>query len=555
MGHEQDRARASLPSIAEQELDAAPRAPESEAGQPFRPLDAALRDELGRLESTTVRVWQIFGVVGVIYGSVVAVTLSRPLGLSCAVAAALFVGAFVLVGRSLSAAPAKRWPRLVMVCMESAVPWVFTAIVVFAQGPRYALGSWVPPMLFCALVLAAGARLRPVLPLAAGISGAVFYQAFYWAVVRDRLTAEESSFLLYQPAMQLTRSASLALAGVLGALVARGVRRAILRAEGVARERDLFGKYRLVREIAQGGMGTVSEAVYCPEGGFERRVAVKRVHAHLSGQKKFIDAFRYEAELSARLAHPNIVLVLDFGRVGEAYFLAMEYVDGVPLSALMSQRSAPLPLSVAAHVAREILAGLAHAHEVARGADGRPLRVVHRDVCPQNVLLSRMGEVKLADFGVARALRESAVAFTSSTAGHVAYMAPEQARGAPFDARADLFPVGVILWELVTGKRLFLRENEPATLLALVSQSVPPASSARPGLDPAWDELLGRALARDPERRFETARAMAEALDAAPGGRGDRAAEELAAIVEVLLASPPPAAPAQSEIVTVDLRG
>ncbi|MBK8253950.1 MAG: serine/threonine protein kinase [Polyangiaceae bacterium] len=549
-----DRVRATLPSIAEQELESPP----VDAGptEGFRPLDGALREELFRLESITLTVWQIFGLAGVLYGSVVSFTLSRSLGLGSAAAALAFVIAFFVTGKFIKKDPSKPAPRVVIVCLESIVPWVFAGIVVATQGPTYALGSWVPPMLFCALVLAAGARLRPILPIIAGVSGALIYQIFYWIIVRPKLSTTEVGYLLYRPEMQFTRSASMALAGVLGGLVARGVRRAILRAEGVARERDLFGKYRVIREIAQGGMGTVSEAVYCPEGGFERKVAIKRVHAHLSGQKKFINAFRHEAELSARLAHPNIVLVLDFGRVGDAYFLAMELVDGVALSTLMMSRGGPekrLPLGTIGYIIREILEGLIHAHEVARGGDGLPLRVVHRDVCPQNVLLSRNGEVKLADFGVARAMRESAAAFTASTAGHVAYMAPEQARGAAITVRADLFPVGVILWELVTGERLFLRDNEPATLLALMSWTVPSVTPFRPDAGPEWDSVIGKALCRNPDDRFASAREMSSALDTIEASRGERAGEHLGATVRWVMASPEPAKPAPDDVRTVDL--
>ncbi|MEZ4313869.1 MAG: serine/threonine-protein kinase [Polyangiaceae bacterium] len=310
-----------------------------------------------------------------------------------------------------------------------------------------------------------------------------------------------------------------------------------------------------MREIAQGGWGLCQRRCTVRRG-FERRVAIKRVHSHLSGQARFIEAFRREAELSARLAHPNIVLVLDFGRVGAAYYLAMELVDGAPLAMLMAAHEGPerrLPLSLIGFIGREILMGLYHAHEVARGADGGPLRVVHRDVCPQNVLVSRNGEVKLSDFGVARAMREGAAAFTSSTAGHVAYMAPEQARGAPTSVRADLFPVGVILWELCAGKRLFLRDNEPATLLALTSAEVPRASESRGELPREWDAFLARALSREPERRFGSAREMAEALFDLPGARGELCAAELGSLVEEMLSSPEERRVRADDVATVEL--
>src|SRR5688572_19178554 len=169
---------------------------------------------------------------------------------------------------------------------------------------------------------------------------------------------------------------------------------------------------------------------------------------------------------------------MDFGRIGATYFLAMEYMDGSNLSALAGrarQAKRSLPVPAAAYVARQLLAGLAHAHE-AHAGDGSPLRIVHRDLCPQNVLVSRNGEVKIADFGVARALKDAVVGETRSVAGHIAYMAPEQARGTVVDPRSDLFAVAVMLWELLAGARLFRRENEAATLNALLLGPIPVAS-------------------------------------------------------------------------------
>jgi serine/threonine protein kinase len=177
------------------------------------------------------------------------------------------------------------------------------------------------------------------------------------------------------------------------------------------------------------------------------------------------------------------------------------------------------------------------AHEGARGPEGRPLRVVHRDLCPANVLLSRNGEVKITDFGVARALRDSAAAQTQTFAGHFAYVAPEQASGLPIDPRADLFAVGVMLWELLGGRRLFARDNEAATLRALLSEEVLPMSLVRRDASTDWDAFFERALARDPAQRFGSAREMAAALDQIRGARGDRSPETLAELVAGVVAA------------------
>lgn len=505
------------------------------------PLGAALDDETRRLDLVVARVWVVLGAIGLLGGLTAATFLSKPLGLSTAGVSLLIVAWFSLVAYLLEKKRTGRWFRLTSTIVESAVPWIVLWMLVFVQSASYALGSWLPPMLFCALIVASVARLEPVRPLAIGLSSAVAFLTLYFLVVRGALGPGQVELPLFKAPTQYTRAFSLALGGGLAVLVSRGLRNVIGRAESTARAQDLFGKYRLLQKVASGGMGTVHEALYCPEGGFERRVAMKRIHPHLAEQEAFVNAFRAEAELSARLVHPNVVQVFDFGRVGDTYFLAMEYVDGLTLLAFMRRITAAnerLPTWLVAHLGREILAGLGHSHSGVRASDGTPLRVIHRDLSPANVLLSKNGEVKISDFGVARVLSDAGAAQTQSVAGHVGYMAPEQAKGNPFDERCDLFALGVVLWELFAGKRLFQRENQTATLFALVSEPIPPLSSQRPDLDPGWDAFFEKALARNPADRFASATDMAEGLDRMqrPGGRRD--ADELKAWVERALGLP-----------------
>jgi eukaryotic-like serine/threonine-protein kinase len=320
--------------------------------------------------------------------------------------------------------------------------------------------------------------------------------------------------------------------------------------------RAALSEYRVIRTIASGGMGVVVEALHCPEGGPERRVAVKRIHPHLAEQAAFVDAFRAEAELGAQLSHPNVTRVFDFGRAGDTYFLAMEYVDGATLSALSSQAFSGrviVPVDVASYLARELLAGLVYSHEVARGEGGEPLRVVHRDLCPQNVLLSKGGEVKITDFGIARALREADAAHAHAARGHVAYLAPEQLRGRAVTPSGDLFAVAVMLWELVAGRRLFARPTEAETRAAAMACAVPSIRALRPELGPAWDAFFARALARDAGDRFPSARAMTEALSALPGAVSEGSAERLAALVQDLGHRAAVGRESQDDIVTADL--
>jgi serine/threonine-protein kinase len=504
------------------------------------PLDAALSKEILRLEIMVGRVAQAL-YLGFFFLSIgVALTVSPHLGLLYAMGCASYLAwysALVHVYRRTGGGAPLRAAAAVV---DSTVPWVFAMGLLFAQGAAYALASWIPPFLYCALLIGAVVRLRPSTALVFGLSSGVLFPVFYFVLAHPRLGAAEADAIVYQPRLQWIRTVLIVLAGVLAALLAIGLRRVVGRAEGAVREADLFGKYRLVRKIAAGGMGEVFEALYCPEGGFQRRVAVKRIHGHLAEQPKFVDAFRAEAELTARLAHPSLVQVMDFGRIGPTYFLAMEYVDGVTLGALFARLASSgerWPPGVVAHVGRELLQGLAYAHEVARGDDGRPLRVIHRDVCPSNVLVSRSGAVKLADFGVARALRDASTAQTRTVLGHVGYLAPEQASAAPVDERADLFAVGVLLWELLAGHHLFLLDNEAASLMALTTREIVPISALRPEVDGRWDAFFERAIARDPSGRFDTAQDMAVALDELPGAHDARAAERLAVLVGAITVS------------------
>lgn len=296
--------------------------------------------------------------------------------------------------------------------------------------------------------------------------------------------------------------------GLAGMSLARNL---IGRAEAALREireQDLFGKYLVHERLGQGGMGEVSRATYCPEGGFVRTVAVKRVRPELSRDSQFIDSFRREVQLGATLVHPNLVQMLDCGRFRGAYVVVMEFVDGASLATVLSRLSAPLPLAAVTYLGAELAAALAYLHSK-RARDGAPLGLVHCDLNPPNVLLSRIGEVKLADFGVARA--GSPVGRQVRFAGKINYAAPEQLRGEGIDGRADLFALGLTLHEALTGR--------PA---------IPPASSAlhatiaRPSLvrrdvSPALDSLLMELIARSPAERSPDASQIRTRLSALEG--------------------------------------
>lgn len=506
------------------------------------PLAVALNSELRRIERTIARSWVVLCVGGVIGGGVVAATIAPKLGLAMSVTSLPILVLFAVAARRLERRPLGQRLSVVVALLEGTVPWIFLAVLFFTQGAAYAMSSWIPPMLFAALLIAWVARLQTVPPLVVALSGAATYLAVYFLLLRGKLPQGAGHLILHDPPMQLTRAISLVIGGVLGAVIARELRRAIGRADATIRREELFGKYRLVRKVGSGGAGVVHEALYCPEGGFERRVAVKLLHESLITERAFVDGFRAEAELGARLAHPNVVTIMDFGRQADTFFMAMEYVDGLTLaklSARAKKAGVSLGPDLVGHIGRSVLAGLEHAHSGVRDAHGMPLRILHRDVCPQNLLVSRIGEVKLTDFGIARVLGQAAAASTRTVAGHDAYMAPEQLAGEALTLQADLFAVGIVLWELVTGARLFARETPAATLLAVLGDPVMPVSAIRDDLNPAWDAFFAKALSRPVAGRFASAGEMMAALDAIGDSRSEQASARLGDLVTRFTAEEP----------------
>ncbi|HSK05649.1 MAG TPA: serine/threonine-protein kinase, partial [Kofleriaceae bacterium] len=260
-----------------------------------------------------------------------------------------------------------------------------------------------------------------------------------------------------------------------------------------------LGRYELLRPLARGGMADVYLARR-RVAGVEKRLVIKRLRRDRHRDPRFLDMFIREAQLSMSLVQQNIVPVFDFGRIGDHVFLAMEYIEGRDLgSSLARERGTGLPPMLAAFIAAECCQALDHAHR-------RREQVIHRDVTARNVLLSWEGEVKLADFGIAAVVGEAAGMF-----GTPAYMAPEQANGAPVDARADVYALGIVLWEALTGEHVRPADERLVTLAVARSGELPEVPQAIPA--PLAD-VIRRATAVDPAARFSTAREMAEALDA-----------------------------------------
>ncbi|MCS6797193.1 MAG: protein kinase [Myxococcota bacterium] len=281
---------------------------------------------------------------------------------------------------------------------------------------------------------------------------------------------------------------------------------------------ERLGRYMLCYELATGGMATVYLGRVEGPAGFGKLVALKRILPHLARDPRFVEMFLDEARLAARIDHPNVCSVFDFGETDGSYFIAMEYLVGETLGRILRRlRDRPeiaadsrYPMVVARIIA-DAAEGLHAAHEL-RDDQGQLVGLVHRDVSPQNLFVTYDGAVKVVDFGVARAAGRIHQTKTGTLKGKLAYIAPEQLQKVPIDRRADVWSLGVVLWEALTLRRLFRRDTEMDTLVAVAQQRIDPPSSLRPGIPSKLDDVVIRALERDRDRRWPTARALGREL-------------------------------------------
>lgn len=306
----------------------------------------------------------------------------------------------------------------------------------------------------------------------------------------------------------------------------------------------VVGRYLLCDAIASGGMATVHLARLMGPEGFSRTVAVKQLHPQFARDPEFVAMFLDEARLASRVRHPNVVSPLDVISSPPELFMVMDYVHGEPLSRLLKRAPGqPVPANVAVAIVGQVLLGL-HAAHVATGENGELLELVHRDVSPHNILVTEDGVARVVDFGIAKARARSHQTERGKLKGKLGYMAPEQVNLEEVDRRTDVFAVGVVLWELLTGRRLFAAESPAASVQKLLNAHIPAPSTIVPHLPRDLDDVVLRALARPVDERFVNARAMAEALDAAitpcsmlelSGWVATRAAEELGTRADLVL--------------------
>ena len=284
-----------------------------------------------------------------------------------------------------------------------------------------------------------------------------------------------------------------------------------------ARSPRVVGRYALYSEIAAGGMAAVYFGRLLGPAGFQRTVAVKQLHPQFSRDADFVAQFLDEARITARISHGNVVQTLDIIADDQQLLIVMEYVHGETLARMLrsaQEQHYRLPVGVALAIAHGMLHGLHAAHET-RDDRGQRLGIVHRDVSPQNVMVGCDGVVRVLDFGIAKAASRAQVTRQGHIKGKLSYMAPEQARARGVDRRADVYAAGIVLWETLTGQRLFWAENQVGILNQVLHMPVPPPSSRRRDVPPEIDAIVLKALDRDPERRFMAASDFALALEAA----------------------------------------
>jgi serine/threonine-protein kinase len=279
-----------------------------------------------------------------------------------------------------------------------------------------------------------------------------------------------------------------------------------------------FGKYTLIRRLATGGMAELFLAIQKSVAGFEKLIVIKRILPILNQDRAFIEMLLHEARVAATMSHPNIVQIFDVGAVDGSYFIAMEHVHGEDLRSIVRQmrksQVLEFPLEHALSIVLGVCAGLSYAHEK-RDLDGTPLNIVHRDISPQNVVVTFTGDVKIVDFGIAKSdtnLQEHATR-SGKLKGKIPYMSPEQARGEPIDWRTDIFATGVMLFELTTGKRLFKGASEYETLRLICDRDYPSPSQVRFGYPRELEAIVMRALAKDRQHRWQSAREFQGALE------------------------------------------
>lgn len=272
--------------------------------------------------------------------------------------------------------------------------------------------------------------------------------------------------------------------------------------------------YIMKKKIAQGGMSELFLADYVREGNFRRTVAVKRILPHLAENQSFIQMLAREARLAALLQHPNIVQIVDFGKIQNVYFLAMELIRGKDLARIMNVYNQGFPIDQTIYVFSQVCQGLQYSHEKTDDNTGKPLGIVHRDINPQNILISYAGEVKITDFGISKAGAETSLTRAGDIKGKISYLSPEQALGKDVDHQADLYALGVTIYEVLSGKRLYKFDSDIEAIRAIPELEIPAIKTLRPDVPDQLNNIVMKCLEKDKRKRYQSARDIFDDLTA-----------------------------------------
>ena len=306
------------------------------------------------------------------------------------------------------------------------------------------------------------------------------------------------------------------LAGIFIGVIFWHDRRAIAQALKLKHEferMERIGPYRILHKVAQGGMAELFLADYIREDGFRRKMALKRILPHLAGNSEFIKMFTREARLAALLQHPNIVQIFDYGKIERAYFIAMEYISGKNLNEILTALKHGLPIEHTVFIFSKICKGLDYSHNRRDDDTGDPLKIIHRDISPQNMLISYEGEVKISDFGISKARSEPSLTMAGVIKGKLAYLSPEQSLGDSVDERTDLYALGLVMYETISGKKVYAFNSDVEAIRTIPTLEIEPLMSVIKGIPDELNDIVMKCLAKKKEDRYQNASSLYNDLD------------------------------------------
>ena len=310
--------------------------------------------------------------------------------------------------------------------------------------------------------------------------------------------------LLYLSGVSLT----IILLGVGLFLLDRSAKAKALKMREDIEKMDRIGPYLLHQKVARGGMAELFLADYVRRDGFKRKVAIKRILPHLAGNPNFIKMFTREARVAALLQHPNIVQIFDYGKIENAYFIAMEYIDGKNLAEILAALKQGLPIDKAVFIISQICKGLDYSHTKRDENTGEPFHIVHRDISPQNLLISYQGEVKISDFGISKARSEPSLTQAGVVKGKMAYLSPEQALGEPIDHQADIYALGLVFHETLTGKRVYRFSSDIEAIRTIPKMDIEPVKNSVPDVPEELNRIVMKCLEKQKELRYQSSSAL-----------------------------------------------